>query len=276
MVFVFSPKKIAGALRRRWRNYQYRSEIALGQILRWSSPEAKLISQAQLYWNDGSNQHLRQFSHHRGAGIFADETRWRELGKCYLELFKEFGRLVELRRPRRIVDWGCGGGAAAVVFGPETDEYWGVDISVASLNECKRQMALEGLQNFRPLLIDVSAPEAAVRHLGSGTCDLFFSAYVFEIAPTPEYGLRLLHIVSELLSPGGLAIIQIKYDEGRLNTASRRWSYGRNLSWNATYRIADFWRAAEKCGLRPKAISLVPEDTLVDDRNYAWFALLKP
>ena len=196
------------------------------QTLHWWSPEATLINQAQHYWNDGANQHLRQFSHHRGAGIFADETHWRALGEGYLELSKEFSRLVELPRPRRIVDWGCGGGAAAVVLAPGTEEYCGVDISAASLKECERQIALHGLKNFRPLLIDASDPESAVRQLGRGTCDLFFSAYVFELVPTPEYGLRLLKIASELLTTGGLAIIQIKYDDGDLITASRRWSYG--------------------------------------------------
>ena len=204
------------------------------------------------------------------------QTHWRALGEGTSNSPRNL--VVSWSYPGRAELWirGCGGGAAAVVLAPGTEEYCGVDISAASLKECERQIALHGLKNFRPLLIDASDPESAVRQLGRGTCDLFFSAYVLELVPTPEYGLRLLKIASELSTTGGLAIIQIKYDDGDLITASRRWSYGRNLAWNATYRIADFWRAAQTCDLVPKAISLVPDDPITDDRNYAWFALLKP
>jgi hypothetical protein len=108
-----------------------------------------------------------------------------------------------------------------------------------------------------------------------GLCDLLISTYVFELLPTPEYGLRVLRIASELLAPGGIAVIQVKYSEGNWKTKSHGWAYVKNLAWNATYRIEEFWQAAGRCGLTPKMVTLLPKQPLVNDRNYAYFLLQK-
>jgi len=125
-----------------------------------------------------------------------------------------------------------------------------------------------------PVLVDAADPEAALGRV-QGPCDLFISTYVFELLPTPEYGIRVLRIAYELLAPGGMAMVQIKYKEANLTTASRRWGYARNLAWNATYRIEEFWLLAQECGFSPKMVTLLPEQPLVNDRNYAYFLLLK-
>lgn len=101
----------------------------------------------------------------------------------------------------------------AVHFARIAAEFYGVDVSRSSLDECARQMQAEGLLNFRPILIDAADPEGAVGKLG-GLCDLFLSTYVYELLPSPEYGLRVLRIAHRVLSTGGIAMIQVKYSDG--------------------------------------------------------------
>jgi SAM-dependent methyltransferase len=250
-------------------------EITAQHAIGFSASEAKLIRESQAYWNDSVGPSLQQNSHWRGVGIFADELRWLALGHEHLEMYEEFTRAMNLiNSPKRIVEWGCGGGMNAIHFGHLAEAFYGIDISPSSLQECGKQMLSAGLRNFTPVLIDVSDPEGAMSQLKK-PCDLFLSTYVFELLPTPEYGIRLLRIAYELLAPGGIAMIQIKYSEGNARTRSRRWAYVRNLAWNATYRIEDFWQTAQECGFKPKLVKLLPRQPLVNDRNYAYFLLQK-
>ena len=255
----------------RVRRAKHALESLARHALSLQQSETRLISDAQRFWNNPSNESLKQHSHWQGMGIFADDSRWLEIGRAHFRLYEEFSRLVAVKAPlKRIVDWGCGGGMNAVQLGPEADELYGVDISPASLEECSRQMASVGLKNFVPVLIEASDPEIALGRV-LGPCDLFFSAYVFELLPSPEYGIRVLTIAHKMLAPGGMAIIQVKYNDGNWRTESRRWGYGSNFASNATYRIEEFWLAAERCGFTPKMVTLVPKQPLVDERNLRIF-----
>jgi SAM-dependent methyltransferase len=251
------------------------SEMLVRHAARLDQSHRKLIGDAQHYWNNPKIKDLKQSSHWRGAGIFNDEGRWLTLGREHFCLYETFARAVDFRRPlRQVVEWGCGGGTNAVQFA-SADSYCGVDISAATLEECQRQMASAGAKCFIPVLIDVAHPEAALSQIPSA-CDLFLSTYVFEILPTPEYGMRVLKIAYQVLAPGSIAIIQIKYHSSDWRTRSRRWGYGKNLAWNATYGIDEFWTAAAQCGFTPRMITLVPVQPLVSDRNYAYFLLQRP
>lgn len=249
-------------------------EITVRQATGIRESETKLISDSQTYWNDLSDRTLKQNSHWRAVGIFADDSRWLAVGREHLQIYEEFARVVNLSSLGRVVEWGCGGGVNAVHFGRLSDEFYGVDISQSSLEECARQMSMAGIRNFMPVLIDAADPEAA-RGQVKGPCDLFLSTYVFELLPTPEYGIRILQIAYELLTIRGIAIIQIKYGDGDAETRPRRWGYAKNLAWNATYRIEDFWQIAQQCGFTPRMITLQPRQPLVHDRNYAYFLLQK-
>jgi cyclopropane fatty-acyl-phospholipid synthase-like methyltransferase len=250
-------------------------EIVLRRAVGFRESETKLIDDSQTYWNDPTDRSLKQNSHWRGVGIFADDSRWLALGREHFELYQVFVRAIDLKHPiRRIAEWGCGGGMNAVHFAPLADEFYGIDISSSSLEECGRQMTAAGLQNFTPVLVDAADPEAAIGQVQE-PCDLFISTYVFELLPTPEYGIRVLLIAHKLLAPGGIAMIQIKYSEADAKTQSRAWAYASNLAWNATYRIEEFWQAAQQCGFSPKMVTLQPQQPMVNDRNYAYFLLQK-
>lgn len=204
--------------------------------------------------------------------MFGDGALWRRIGENHLAMLEEAAG-SDGAGWGRVVEWGCGGGANAVHLAPRCTEFIGVDVAPASLVECARQVESECDTPFRSVLIDVAEPEQALAAIDQ-PCDLFVAFYVFELIPSPEYGERILRIASRLLAPGGLALIQVKYDDGTWRTRSRRRSYRSGLADMTTYSVPAFWELAASCGLEPQTIKLVPRDAL--DERYAYFHLRKP
>lgn len=236
--------------------------------------ENKIASDSQEYWSNAGECEFRTNSHWRGEGGLPDDT-WDALGRIHMRLFDDLIGLTQLKKPLdRIVEWGCGGGANAIHFAKFTRQFIGVDVSQASLDECARNVAGVGCNNFVPVHVDVSRPEAATK-LINGSCDLFLCTYVFELIPSPEYGVRLLSVARELLRPGGVALIQIKYQTVEARTRERRWGYRANLANMTTYPIHTFWELAEAVGLVPKAVTLQPKQPLVNEERYAYFLLTR-
>jgi SAM-dependent methyltransferase len=212
-------------------------------------------------------------AHWRGAGPFADASVWETLGRQHLELYDEFARAEGKTELRRVIEWGCGGGANAVHFAPRAREFCGIDVASDTLDECARQVSLatNGRALFQGRLVRPDHPEDA-RDIVK--CDFFLSTYVFELLPSPENGLRVLDVASELLEPGGLAIIQIKYaPDGRVPSTRRR--YDRYFYAFTRFRINDFWCACDQRGLEPRSIKLVPVQPLDLGDDYAYFMLRK-
>jgi SAM-dependent methyltransferase len=191
-------------------------------------------------------------------------------------MFRTMAAVVEgYRRPTRIIEWGCGGGANAVQFSEPDIEYYGVDVSQASLDECAARFQEHCEGTFTPVLIDVETPGVAVNDTDE-RWDLFLCLYVFELLPYPEYGRQILEIARRALRPGGLAFVQIKYETRDKRTQSRRWGYKANLANMTAYRIEEFWQIARDVGLIPVMVHLRPEDDIVDDQRYAYFLLQRP
>lgn len=236
-------------------------------------PESRISADAQDYWQHSADATWRGNSHWRDAPVFGGTDVWDRIGAQHLELFDAGARMCGFDRPwHRVLEWGCGGGANAVHFAPRAEEFIGVDISTETLQECEKQVRAVCETPFRPIAIDVADPEAAVARI-EGPCDVFLSCYVFELVPTPEYGERLLRIAHDVLAPGGLALIQIKYSDGRWRTRSRRRAYRRGLAEMTTYPIDAFWQLSQRCGFVPKAVHLVPRNEL--DERYAYFFLAR-
>ncbi|MEV7554280.1 methyltransferase domain-containing protein [Amycolatopsis sp. NPDC089917] len=236
-------------------------------------PDSTIAADAQDYWRRPSGSRWAANSHWRNAPGFRETDLWDRIGADHLALFEDGARMAGFSRSAdRVVEWGCGGGANAVHFAPRAKEFIGVDISRDSLDECDRQIAGVCDTVFRPVAVEVANPESALGDI-DGVCDVFLSFYVFELIPSPEYGERLLRIAHDLLAPGGLALIQIKYETGEWRTKPRRRSYRRGLANMTTYPIHDFWELAERCGFVPRAVRLVPRNEL--DERYAYFFLSK-
>jgi SAM-dependent methyltransferase len=239
-------------------------------------PEEKIIADSQAFWAGLSNQGRDGGpAHWRGQSLFADDERWLAIGRNSLQVFHRFVGTDWLSLcPRRIVDWGCGGGTCAMHFAPGAAAYYGVDITQASVDECGKQMASAGLFNFKPVLFDAPQPER-VATLIKEPCDLVLSTYVFELLPSKNYGRRVLETVHKILASGGLGFIQIKYTTHRLNSRSYRWGYAKNLGNMTTYFIEEFWTLAKECGFEPQMLYLEPKQPLNNDSHFAYFLLQK-
>jgi SAM-dependent methyltransferase len=231
---------------------------------------ARITADARTYWTTKQGQAWAADSHWRGE---LAENVWRTMGEDHWALWETFARAVNAVGPiKRIVDWGCGGGANAVAFAPHCAEYVGADIVPATLQECEKQVAMACDTPFSGVVVDAAQPEISARDIPK--CDLFICFYVLELVPTSEYGLRILRIAANLLQPGGHAVIQIKYRTD-WRTASRGRRYRSSTAASMTsYRIDEFWDAAVRCGLRPQLVHLVPRNAI--DERYAYFLLLAP
>jgi SAM-dependent methyltransferase len=125
-----------------------------------------------------------------------------------------------------------------------------------------------------PVLIAADEPESVFEQIDS-PCDLFFSSYVFELLPSTGYALRILRVAHELLRPGGVALIQVRYHSGLGAVSGERLDYARNWLSNTSFSIEGFWTASQDVGFEPLYVTLVPRQPELDESRYAYFALKK-
>lgn len=255
------------------------TEDRLRQLLRIHDRPERLERSAQDFWSRPIGEDNSFWWHARGSTPFAgsDDEKWQMIGRRHTTMWHEFARSVNVVTPvKKIVDWGCGGGANAVAFASECEEMWCTDVSAEALNECKRQVEATGAAcRVHPLQIQVPDPEAALKVIPHDI-DLFHCLYVFEVFPSQEYGARVLRIAHQLLKPGGIAFIQIKYETESWQTRSRKWGYTRGVAHMTSYRVEQFWQVAEACGFEPKSMTLLPKPPEVPDTRYAYYFLHKP
>lgn len=179
--------------------------------------EERLAHDARTFWNQTGEHGWRAHSHFRDADVF-EEVDWAGVGTDHWALFSRLARVAapELSLDR-VVEWGCGGGANAVAFAPHCREFIGVDVNKEALIECRRQVDAVGAAAFSGVEIDLTTPESAVSQIGE--VDLFLCVYVLELVPSPEYARRLMRIAHQVLSTGGLAFVQVKYQTTDWRTA---------------------------------------------------------
>lgn len=233
---------------------------------------SRRLSDAQSYWGTQDGSGWVENSHWRdGIG----EANWEDVGRGHLRIFEEFSRALQMpSKPDVVIDWGCGGGANAVVFAPITKRrYVAADVSGESVLECTRQIQSVCDTPTESIVIDIEHPERAVSELGGGSCDLFLCTYVLELTAGREEALRIVRLAERLLISGGMAIFQVKYHTS-FRTRGYTRNYRRNLSNMTTFGIEEFWLVASECGLDPRLIELVPKNLL--DSRYAYYALTKP
>jgi len=267
-----SQNFIKSFLKRIVRRLKYEIRV----LLKLYEPESKLISDNQKYWNrDYSNPILAQDAHWKNFGKFEDHQQWLNLGKEHLDLITTYSSALNVRFPvKQVIEWGCGGGANAIHFAPKTEKFIGIDITTESLDECNKQILNIGLNNFVPLLINASSPES-VLNSQIKNADIFICTYVYELFPSPEYGIKVLKLANELLKENGIAFIQIRYNNGKRLRKSKKWGYFNHPYSMTTYTLEEFWEKSKVCGFEPLGIYLKPHQPLVNDNCYAYYFLKK-
>ena len=239
--------------------------------------DLKIQKDALSFWENHTAGNYRVNSHWRGHGIFEnDDERWLSLGQRHVGIFKRLASTATTPFPTApsTLEWGCGGGSNAVAFAEMASRFVAVDISKKSIEECLRQMELVGMKNGIGVVADMHYPEKVAKEIDP--VDMVLCTYVFELLPTRAYALRLLRVFHELLNPGGLAIVQIRYATAKLSTRGRSWGYKLGFTKMVSFFLDDFWDACAQAGFEPRSIELLPIDKSVFDERYAYFLLEKP
>jgi len=233
-------------------------------------PESRLISDAGRFWAGSEDDRaLRDLSHWAGEGRWTDPAAWERIGRAHLTMFERLCLLAECKKPiRSMVEWGPGGGANAIHFCHKASRFYGIDISQANLDECERQVRALGLPGFTPVLIPADRPEECEKTIVEPV-GFFLSTAVYQHFPSRNYGIRVTRIAHRLLTENGIALIQIRYDDGDRAHGSKTRNYADQALSFTTWTIDEFWVVAAECGFEPLAIGL---DT---DTKYAYYYLKK-
>ena len=212
---------------------------------------------------------VQDMSHWRGRGRWADQRAWATLGQRHVEMFQQLCALTgKTNKVRSILEWGPGGGANAVAFAPHVRRFYGVDISPANLEECGIQLESVGFADWHPITIDANQPEQCLTAVDEPV-DFVLCTAVFQHFPGKEYGIRVLGILNQVLAADGIALIQIRYDDGSDVLRCKTGDYEKNVVTFTSYHIEEFWQLASQAGLNPVSLVLKPDDC------YAFYLLKK-
>ncbi|HEV7298783.1 MAG TPA: hypothetical protein VGN72_05410 [Tepidisphaeraceae bacterium] len=228
-----------------------------------------IASTAGQYWTASERRPwIRDMSHWRGQGRWASDDAWQSIGLQHLAMVRKMMRLAGVSTPlRTMMEWGPGGGANAVAFAPWLERFIGVDISLPNLQECGRQLTAAAFGGFQPVHIPAIDP-AAVLEKVTEPLDLFLSTAVFQHFPSQAYGVQVLNLARQMIKPYGLALVQIRYDDGSKEMRCKSGEYNDQSAVTFTsYRIDQFWSIVEQAGFEPLSVTLQPESL------YAYYAL---
>lgn len=239
---------------------------------RWREHRRGPVASADDYWSDPTRPTWRENSHWRDAPTAEFAARWAEIGASHRAMYARFARTFDLTPPRRILEWGVGGGANAVRFAPLCETFVAVDIAPASLDETVHQVAAVSDVDVLPVLVSLDDQRGPVAGL-AGSIDLFLCFYVLELVPSPAHAEEIVRLAHELLRPGGAAILQVKYH--RSGPRPRPWrAPGSDLANRYVVDIEEFWQLLVAAGFDVHYVELVPENPL--DKHYAYFCVTTP
>jgi SAM-dependent methyltransferase len=116
--------------------------------------------------------------------------------------------------PARALDFGCGVGRLVIPLADRCKEVTGVDVSSSMLTEARRNCDAIGATNVRLVQGDDDLTGVA------DSFDFIHSYIVLQHIPAAR-GERLVAKLGSLLSPGGVAMLQVPYSTGRGTLVSR-------------------------------------------------------
>ena len=241
------------------------AQFVLGQ-LGFAHSGGRLTRDASQYWSGTPDDRLLNDSHCREGSKFEDTALWTAMGQEHLQLFQRLRRTtVEPAPLKRIVDWGCGGGANAVCFAPLAQEFIGVDVVAETVDECARQVALACSTPFVKVVADIARPdERPGRFPGLATCSCACTSLSSSPRRLTGCGSCASPMTCSHQAPGVRAnqvrhrIMAYPVEAAQLPLVRSR-------------RYLPYRRVLDRHGqnrLPPEAVALVPENEL--DERYAY------
>jgi SAM-dependent methyltransferase len=164
--------------------------------------------------------------------------------------------------PHRALDFGSGVGRVAIPLAERCGSVVGVEVAESMLATARAVSGRLGLANVRFVKSDDALGEVA------GTFDLIHSYIVFQHIP-PSRGLRLIRLLLDKLTEGGVGVIHVLYHNPDLasfpaNVAKRVWRWLRRpfrrvpqMQMNA-YPLNEVFRLVQESGGR--RVHVLPTD----------------
>lgn len=142
----------------------------------------QLLEQVRNYWNTRPCN-LRHSTSPVGTKEYFDEVEARRYrNEPHNFTFPEFDRW----KGKKVLEIGCGIGTDAANFARAGADYTGIDLSVESVNLCKKRFEVFGLQGR---MLEANAEEVDTLFAGE-KFDLIYSFGVIHHAPSPERIVR--------------------------------------------------------------------------------------
>lgn len=232
---------------------------------------SSLAQDAQALWSSSAISPVAQdMSHWIGRGRWRNHQAWLENGHFNHRLFERTRAHVGIEAAgpmETMLEWGQGGGSNLVAFARTFSTLYGVDISKPNLVEASHQMDAQASgANFHPVYIDAATPRQAMDTV-EGPIDFFLSVAVYQHFPGRDYGFEVNKIAAELVRPGGLALIQIRYNDLSERFPGHDDNYLQNFVEFTSYRLEEFRRHLKQVGFE------VVDMDLLSPTYYAYFML---
>jgi SAM-dependent methyltransferase len=240
------------------------------------------------YWSmSDSNERIRDQSHWCGEGRWEKE-RWLAYGDFFFELAGK--RLRQVAGPdwrgdlkeKTALEWGCGGGAIIRPLCEHFASVYGVDISAATLYECRKRMADLAAHetdkgrgeagNFTACHFPSEHPEAILELIAPESVDFVVSVGVFKHFPSQAYTLRVLQVMEKLLKKEGLLFVQIRYFDGVEKYRPKEGDYARNVITMTSFTADAFAAQLAAAGL---ALLYRERDIDGEDEKHEYYFLGK-
>ena len=225
-------------------------------FLRFASdvlPEEDVAS-SKKRWNKLAEKNPRYYIvSKKGEGI--EESDFKEIGdRNYRELVVSDTLLHERLgsfSDKRVLTIGCGIGRLEEFFAPHFKEVVGIDIAEKMVEQAKERLA--HVRNAHFVATDgVSYP------FENGSFDFVFSYLVFQHMPNKEVVEKNLREVARVLTPGGVAKIQLR---GGHQPYRWQWFYGPSFTKDEAIALA------KKAGL-----TVLKTEGEGDKRFWLWFS----
>jgi SAM-dependent methyltransferase len=218
------------------------------------------------YWNLSENDaRVQDQSHWVGADRWS-HRRWSEYGEFYSGLAVKY---IEKYAPadffqslsqKAALEWGCGGGAIIRPLCGRFSKVYGVDVSTATLHECKKQMAKMGLCNFTDVFFLSQYPENILQKVGEDSLDFIISVGVFQHFPSKPYTQRVLRVMGKMLKTNAYALLQVRHFDGSPKFRQKDHDYAQNVIWMTSFTVREFTGYLKDAGF-----SIIERNSDVDD-----------
>jgi hypothetical protein len=213
--------------------------------------KSRLLSEAHEVWNRTAEPgECRAWAHwcEDKGDVF-----WKQRARDHKRRFQKIQELSGKRIEGGFAaEWGVGGGLNLQAFHGHFTAFYGIDISEPTLQECCRRAQEAHISNFIPVWVDISQPASALATVDSGSCVFVLSTACFQHFPSKEYAAEVVKVLYDMLQPGGLCMIQYRWDDGSRFYASKDKAYsaGKNCIRFTSHTIYDFVGICKKVGFK--------------------------